>query len=106
MSYALIWTQPKTKNFARIRAALLEEGSPVDTEVKREAEVVRQVRESETQYHPRNQSWHTAEQDSSVSQATVQGDPETMGANSEDDLVRVRKSKHSQNSFPPESLFA
>lgn len=40
-------SQPKTKNFARIRAALMEEGAPVDTEVKREAEVVRQVRESE-----------------------------------------------------------
>ncbi|KAI9826555.1 MAG: hypothetical protein M1832_006151 [Thelocarpon impressellum] len=39
---------PKTKNFARIRAALMEEGAPVDTEVKREAEVVRQVREGET----------------------------------------------------------
>ena len=39
--------KPKTKNFARIRAALLEEGAPVDTEVKREAEVVRQVRESD-----------------------------------------------------------
>ncbi|KAI9887743.1 MAG: hypothetical protein M1823_000492, partial [Watsoniomyces obsoletus] len=37
--------QPKTKNFARIKAALMEEGAPVDSEVKREAEVVRQVRE-------------------------------------------------------------
>lgn len=41
-------SKPKTKNFARIRAALLEEGAPVDTEVKREAEVIRQVRESDT----------------------------------------------------------
>ncbi len=39
--------KPKTKNFARIRAALLEEVAPVDTEVKREAEVIRQVRESD-----------------------------------------------------------
>ena len=39
--------KPKTKNFARIRAALLEEGAPVDTEVKREAEVIRQVKESD-----------------------------------------------------------
>ncbi|KAL6714450.1 hypothetical protein ACLMJK_007874 [Lecanora helva] len=38
---------PKSKGFARIRAALMEEGAPVDTEVKREAEVVRQVRESD-----------------------------------------------------------
>ncbi|KLJ10777.1 hypothetical protein EMPG_13855 [Blastomyces silverae] len=38
---------PKTKNFARIRAALLEEVAPVDFECQREAEVIRQVRESE-----------------------------------------------------------
>ncbi|THY79254.1 hypothetical protein D6C86_00060 [Aureobasidium pullulans] len=34
---------PKTKNFARIRAALLEESAPVDSEVRREAETMRQV---------------------------------------------------------------
>ncbi|KAL9077276.1 MAG: hypothetical protein Q9157_003441 [Trypethelium eluteriae] len=38
---------PKTKGFARIRATLLEESTPVDSEVRREAEIVRQVRESE-----------------------------------------------------------
>ncbi|KAA8650796.1 hypothetical protein EYZ11_011461 [Aspergillus tanneri] len=38
---------PKTKTFARIRAALLEETAPIDSEAKREAEVIRQVRESE-----------------------------------------------------------
>jgi len=36
---------PKTKGFARIRAALLEENAPVDTDVRREAETIRQVRE-------------------------------------------------------------
>lgn len=36
---------PKTKGFARIRAALLEEAAPVDTEVRQEAETIRQVRE-------------------------------------------------------------
>lgn len=40
--------QPKTKGFARIQAALHEEGAPIDTEARREAEVVRQVRESDT----------------------------------------------------------
>ena len=39
--------KPKSKNFARIRAALQEESAPIDTEVKREAEVIRQVRESD-----------------------------------------------------------
>ncbi|PKY03232.1 hypothetical protein P168DRAFT_291366, partial [Aspergillus campestris IBT 28561] len=38
---------PKTKTFARIRAALMEESAPVDSDSKREAEVIRQVRESE-----------------------------------------------------------
>ncbi|OJD13464.1 hypothetical protein AJ78_06075 [Emergomyces pasteurianus Ep9510] len=38
---------PKTKNFARIRAALLEEVAPVDFECQREAEVIRQVREND-----------------------------------------------------------
>ncbi|KAI5370659.1 putative uncharacterized protein C16C6.04 [Septoria linicola] len=36
---------PKTKGFARIRAALIEEAAPVDSESKREAETIRQVRE-------------------------------------------------------------
>ena len=40
-------SQPTSKNFARIKAALQEEGAPVDTEVRREAEVIRQVRESD-----------------------------------------------------------
>ncbi|KAI1758176.1 hypothetical protein F4782DRAFT_476894 [Xylaria castorea] len=44
---------PKTKGFARIRAALAEEGAPVDSEVRREAEVIRQVRESDMDLEPR-----------------------------------------------------
>jgi hypothetical protein len=38
---------PKSKNFARIRAALMEESAPIDSEARREAEVIRQVHESE-----------------------------------------------------------
>ncbi|KAL8705496.1 MAG: hypothetical protein Q9201_001371 [Fulgogasparrea decipioides] len=38
---------PKSKNFSRVRALLQEESAPVDTEVKREAEVIRQARESD-----------------------------------------------------------
>ncbi|OJD24028.1 hypothetical protein ACJ73_04614 [Blastomyces percursus] len=45
--HGVIRRPPKTKNFARIRAALLEEVAPVDFECQREAEVIRQVRESE-----------------------------------------------------------
>ncbi|KAK4133633.1 hypothetical protein BT67DRAFT_422849 [Trichocladium antarcticum] len=45
---------PKTKGFARIRAALAEESAPVDAEFRREAEVVRQVRESDMDLEPRH----------------------------------------------------
>lgn len=38
---------PKTKNFQRIKAALIEESSPLDVEVKHEAEITRQIREDE-----------------------------------------------------------
>ncbi|OMP86606.1 hypothetical protein BK809_0003777 [Diplodia seriata] len=38
---------PKSRQFGRIRAELLEESAPVDSEVKREAEIIRQVRESD-----------------------------------------------------------
>jgi len=36
---------PKTKGFARVRAALMEEGAPVEVDVRREAETIRQVRD-------------------------------------------------------------
>ncbi|KAK3945644.1 hypothetical protein QBC46DRAFT_371264 [Diplogelasinospora grovesii] len=42
---------PKTKGFARIRAALAEESAPVESEFQREAEVIRQVRESDMVDH-------------------------------------------------------
>ncbi|KAI0169335.1 hypothetical protein GGR52DRAFT_554730 [Hypoxylon sp. FL1284] len=44
---------PKTKGFARIRAALAEESTPIDSEFRREAEVIRQVRESDMDLEPR-----------------------------------------------------
>ncbi|KAG6024476.1 hypothetical protein E4U41_001783 [Claviceps citrina] len=44
---------PKTKTFARIRAALFEEVAPAEAETRREAEVVKQVRESEVSLEPR-----------------------------------------------------
>lgn len=39
--------QPKTRAFGRIKAELIEESSPVDTEIRREAQVVHQVREND-----------------------------------------------------------
>lgn len=51
---------PKTKGFARIRAALAEESAPVETELRREATVIKQTRENdmelETTPHIRRQS--------------------------------------------------
>ncbi|KAF4998585.1 hypothetical protein FDECE_11739 [Fusarium decemcellulare] len=44
---------PKTKTFARIRAALMEESTPAEAEFRREAEVVKQVRESDMDLEPR-----------------------------------------------------
>jgi hypothetical protein len=43
---------PKTKGFTRIRAALAEESAPVETEFRREAEVVRLTRESDMDLQP------------------------------------------------------
>ncbi|KAL2147316.1 hypothetical protein VTI28DRAFT_10306 [Corynascus sepedonium] len=45
---------PKTKGFARIRAALAEESAPIESEFRREAEVVKQVRESDMDLEPRH----------------------------------------------------
>ncbi|KAF2453746.1 hypothetical protein BDY21DRAFT_117999 [Lineolata rhizophorae] len=45
---------PKTRAFGRIRAELLEESAPIDSEVKREAEVIRQVRESDPDDRPQS----------------------------------------------------
>ncbi|KAL2435382.1 hypothetical protein ABEF95_015864 [Exophiala dermatitidis] len=38
---------PKTKGFARIRAQLIEESAPIESEARREAEVIRQVHEND-----------------------------------------------------------
>ncbi|KAM5450660.1 hypothetical protein MaudCBS49596_004191 [Microsporum audouinii] len=47
---------PKPKNFARIRATLFEECAPVESDTKKEAEVVRQVRENDASVAPQTQS--------------------------------------------------
>lgn len=41
---------PKSRQFGRIKAELLEESAPIDSEVRREAEIIRQVRESDADY--------------------------------------------------------
>ncbi|MCJ1312265.1 hypothetical protein MMC25_005939 [Agyrium rufum] len=71
---------PKSKNFSRIRAALQEESTPIDTEVQREAEVIRQVRDAdilpEQPSHLRSYSATTAS--SPVLQATAASPPESV----------------------------
>lgn len=39
---------PKSRQFGRIKAELFDEAAPVDSETRREAEIIRQVRESDT----------------------------------------------------------
>ncbi|KFY12601.1 hypothetical protein V492_03779 [Pseudogymnoascus sp. VKM F-4246] len=65
---------PKTKGFARIRAALLEEGAPVETEVRREATVIRQVRENDMDLEPSRPRALSAATLSSPSVRPSQGD--------------------------------
>ncbi|KAH7119791.1 hypothetical protein B0J11DRAFT_70419 [Dendryphion nanum] len=38
---------PKSRQFGRIKAELIEESAPIDSEFRREAEIIRQVRENE-----------------------------------------------------------
>jgi hypothetical protein len=43
---------PKTKGFARIKAALIEESTPIDAEARREAEVIKQVQDNDPTFSP------------------------------------------------------
>lgn len=76
--------QPKTKNFARIQAALMEEGAPVDSEVKREAEVVRQVRESDPDFFGIQQSPRALHSTSPMILPSVPGPHDPLENMSED----------------------
>lgn len=54
--------QPKTKGFARIRAALAEESAPIEADICREADVLKQVIESDAP--PRRESTASTTQSS------------------------------------------
>ncbi|ETN39620.1 uncharacterized protein HMPREF1541_05846 [Cyphellophora europaea CBS 101466] len=43
---------PKSKGFARIKAALIEESTPIDSEARREAEVIKQVQDTDPTFSP------------------------------------------------------
>ena len=78
--------QPKTKTFARIRAALAEENQPVETEVLREAEVVRQTRESNMEFEPvRNQS--NSNTTTTLSSPALGPTQDSLGGIPEDDIM-------------------
>ncbi|KAI1454408.1 hypothetical protein F4805DRAFT_439484 [Annulohypoxylon moriforme] len=83
---------PKTKGFARIRAALAEESTPIDSEVRREAEVIRQVRESDMDLEPRIPPGQTPALDI-PNQSTTQSSPnlntaqESLDDIPEDDMM-------------------
>ncbi|KAL9596252.1 MAG: hypothetical protein Q9219_005913 [cf. Caloplaca sp. 3 TL-2023] len=64
---------PKSKTFSRVRALLQEESAPVDTEVKREAEVIRQARESDAygDLHPIPSQPTTSASSPSIQPATA-----------------------------------
>jgi hypothetical protein len=75
--------QPKTKGFARIRAALAEESAPIETEVRREAEVVRQTRESDLDLEPTRHpsisattTTHSSPSLGPITQESLEGIPE------------------------------
>ncbi|KAJ2895838.1 hypothetical protein MKZ38_006122, partial [Zalerion maritima] len=52
--------QPKTKGFARIKAELIEESTPMEADLRRESQVIRQVRESDMDLEPRISATTTA----------------------------------------------
>ncbi|KAM0816990.1 hypothetical protein AB5N19_02792 [Seiridium cardinale] len=78
---------PKTKGFARIRAALAEEGAPVDSEFRREAEVIRQVRESDMDLEPRIPSGPTGPLDIVSAKSSPNLNNENIDDVLDDDLM-------------------
>lgn len=115
---------PKTKGFARIRLALAEESAPIETEVRREAEVVRQTRESdmdlEPSRHPSISTTNTTNSSPSlgpITQDSLEGIPEddsmsdiTSGLSSSFKQHAMRNSKGKefwetfQDSTPPSAF--
>lgn len=81
--------QPKTKTFARIKAVLVEESAPAEAECRREAEVVRQVRESDAAPEPRlsGQGSEPAGCLSALSSPNLKGNQESLNDIPEDDMI-------------------
>ncbi|KAK5150595.1 hypothetical protein LTR04_006785 [Oleoguttula sp. CCFEE 6159] len=84
---------PKTKGFARIRAALMEESTPIDSEVRREAETIRQVRERESDVDRSIIS--TTANSSPGLPPTIPGPPDSLEDIPEDSLMSLDNSTSS-----------
>lgn len=63
--------------FARVRAALMEETAPLDSEAKREAEVIRQVRESDSVLETKSPSFPLEKLEELTSTTSVSEAPNT-----------------------------
>ncbi|OKL60857.1 hypothetical protein UA08_03300 [Talaromyces atroroseus] len=77
---------PKPKMFSRVRAALMEESTPLDSEAKREAEVIRQVRESDSTVETQTPGFPLEKLEeltstTSVSETSTRSAPETNFSN-------------------------
>ncbi|KAH7312294.1 hypothetical protein B0I35DRAFT_436621 [Stachybotrys elegans] len=80
---------PKTKGFARIRAALAEEGAPAEAEFRREAEVVKQVRESDVDLEPRIPNGpEQAAANTALSSPNMNAHTESLDDVPDDDMMR------------------
>ncbi|KAF2009444.1 hypothetical protein BU24DRAFT_75206 [Aaosphaeria arxii CBS 175.79] len=51
---------PKSRQFGRIKAELIEESAPIDSEFRREAEIIRQVRESDVDLDRPSNTTHSS----------------------------------------------
>ena len=95
--------QPKTKNFARIKAALMEEGAPVDSDVRREAEVVRQVLERDAD-QPLTQGAQSPSLVWPMTSATALGLQDALESESGDDMTRGDAMARSLDRFPSQTF--
>lgn len=94
---------PKTKTFARIKAALAEESAPIETEVRREAEVVRQTRESDMDLEPsRHPSISTT--DTTRSSPILSATQEFLEGMTEDDVMADASSSQLSSSFKQQAI--
>lgn len=82
----------------------MEEGSPIDTEVKREAEVVRQVRENDGQCYTKHENCPATDTEVPITIATAPNLSDILGSMDEDEMIRgdslpSEQGKYQQHDF-------